>query len=276
MNRFRRIVTVGHNARVIVWNRRPTEREETVKQRSQGDIQRDALHRRQARSYPPQGCLWRLWRSASTLTESFRPNGIFFCWWRISWYFECPETDLQTVENAGCINESNTWSPKRVHVLAIWECLHCSTSDYGCEEMLELYTGVAQAGLTFTGIHMEVASKPKIPWIPATIHNSGWMDDCQVCHGSIEAISILDHVDVDQAYSHIASFHHSVQCHVRSHEWRDGSFGKDGDSMQGRLVLCSDVSLTEAFLILHRSHTNDGYSSDFRTQPRSFQEVAIL
>jgi hypothetical protein len=29
---------------VIVYNRRPTEREETVKQRSEGDMERDALN----------------------------------------------------------------------------------------------------------------------------------------------------------------------------------------------------------------------------------------
>jgi hypothetical protein len=81
MNPFRRIVTVGHNARVIVENRRPTEREETVKHRSEGDIQHDALNWRRARSNPPPACLWRLWRSVSTLTKPFHPNGIFFCWW---------------------------------------------------------------------------------------------------------------------------------------------------------------------------------------------------
>jgi hypothetical protein len=38
------MVTVGHIARVIVSNRRPTEQEETVKQQSEGDMQRDALN----------------------------------------------------------------------------------------------------------------------------------------------------------------------------------------------------------------------------------------
>jgi len=32
---------------------------------------------------------------------------------RISWYFECPETELHMAENACCINCADTWSPKR-------------------------------------------------------------------------------------------------------------------------------------------------------------------
>jgi len=81
MNPFRRMVTVGHNARVFVWNRRPTEREETAKRRQEGDMWRDVWSWCQARSNPPPGCLWWLWRSASTLTEPFRPDGNVFCWW---------------------------------------------------------------------------------------------------------------------------------------------------------------------------------------------------
>jgi hypothetical protein len=44
MNPFRHIVTVSHNARVIVYNRRLTEREETVKQRSEGVMERDTVN----------------------------------------------------------------------------------------------------------------------------------------------------------------------------------------------------------------------------------------
>jgi len=123
----------------------------------------------------------------------------------ISWDFESPETNLHIAENACCPNYADTWSPKRVHSLSNSQSPHCSTSDYGCEDKLELYTGVARVRLPITGIHTGVASKPKIRWIPATIHNSGWMDNCPVCHGSIEAISILDPLDVIEAYSHIAS-----------------------------------------------------------------------
>ena len=43
-------------------------------------MQRDAWYWGRARSNPPPGCLWRLWRSASTLTEPFRPDGNIFCW----------------------------------------------------------------------------------------------------------------------------------------------------------------------------------------------------
>jgi len=44
MNPFRRMVTVGNNASVFVYNRRPTEREEMAKQRSEGDMQRDVWY----------------------------------------------------------------------------------------------------------------------------------------------------------------------------------------------------------------------------------------
>jgi len=80
MNPFRRMVTVGHNARAFVSNRRPTEQEETVKRRSEGNMQRDAWYRGRARIDPPPGCLWQLWRSAFTPTEPFRPDGNIFCW----------------------------------------------------------------------------------------------------------------------------------------------------------------------------------------------------
>jgi len=194
---------------------------------------------------------------------------------RISWYFESPEADHHKGENACCINYANTWLPKRVYWLSKSQSAHFSTSDYGCEDTLELDSGVARARLPLTRIHPWVASEPKIGWISATIHNWGWMDDCQVCHGSIEAISILDPLDVEEAYSHIASCYYSVEWHVRSHGWRDASFGPEEDSMEGRLVLPCEVSSTEDLQILRRSDSHNGHASNFRAHPWSFQEVAI-
>jgi len=55
-------------------------------------------------------------------------------------------------------------------------------------------------------IYPTVASKCKIRWIPATLHNTGQIDHCQVYHGSLEAILMLDTVDVEEAYCHIAYF----------------------------------------------------------------------
>jgi len=194
----------------------------------------------------------------------------------IAWYLQCPEADLHMTENACCINCANTWSPKRGYWLSKSQCLHWSSSDYGCEVTLELYTGIARVRLSCTEIHTRVASRPKLQWIPATIHNSGWMDDCQVSHGSIEAISILDPPDVKEAYSRIASRYHSVQWHVRSHGWSDAAFGQEEDSMEGTLVLHSEVRSTEAFQILHSGDSNDWHASHFRTHARSFPEVAIM
>jgi len=78
----------------------------------------------------------------------------------ISWDFESPETDHHIAENACCINYADTWSPKRVHWLSKSQSPYCSTSNYECEDTLELYSGVARARLPITRIHARVASNP--------------------------------------------------------------------------------------------------------------------
>jgi len=60
MNPFRPMVTVGHNATVFIHNRIQTELEETAKPRPEGDMQRDAVYWRRARSSLPPGCLGHL------------------------------------------------------------------------------------------------------------------------------------------------------------------------------------------------------------------------
>jgi len=91
------MVTVGHNARVFVQNRWPTEREETVKRRSEGDMQRDALHWRRAERNPPPWCLWKLWRSHSARTELFFADVLsqlsllkLVSWPTPCWFKQCP------------------------------------------------------------------------------------------------------------------------------------------------------------------------------------------
>jgi len=195
---------------------------------------------------------------------------------RISWYFVSPEIDLDIAENACCIGYTDTWSSRRVDWLSKGQSPHCGTTYYGCEDMVELNTGVARACLSITGSHTRVAPKSKIHWLPATFHNSRRVDHCEVCHGSNEAISISDPVDVKEAYSHIASCYHSVQRHVRSHGWRDASFAQEDDSMEGRLVLRCQVSLTEVVKIQSWSDSNNGLATHFCTCPQSFSEVAII
>jgi len=77
---------------------------------------------------------------------------------RISWYFETPETDLHMAENCGSIDYTDTWSPLWVHWLSKSQSPHCSTSDYGCEDMLGLKSGVAHTCLPITRIYMRVAT----------------------------------------------------------------------------------------------------------------------
>jgi hypothetical protein len=63
----------------------------------------------------------------------------------ISTYIESAETDHHIAENACCIDYSGTWSSKRIHLLSISQYPDRSTTHYGCEDTLELNTGVAQA-----------------------------------------------------------------------------------------------------------------------------------
>jgi len=144
---------------------------------------------------------------------------------RISYWFESPETVLHIAENACCIDYADTRSSKRLHSLWKSKSPHCGTSDDGCEYTLELYTSVAWVHLPIAGIHTQVASKSGIQWLLATLHNTRWMHHCELYHGSIEVILILDPVYVDEAYSHIALHYHAVQWHVWSYGWHDVSFG---------------------------------------------------
>jgi hypothetical protein len=143
---------------------------------------------------------------------------------RISWYFESPEADHYIAENACWIDYADTWSSKQVHSPSKCNSLYYGTWNYGCEDTLGLYTGVTQAGLPITGIHSWVASTSKIHWIHATVTFTTWMHDSEVCPGSIKAIVTSDPVDVEKAYSHIASCYHSVQWPVRSHGWSEASY----------------------------------------------------
>jgi len=149
---------------------------------------------------------------------------------QISWYFGSPEIDLHIAENDCCIDYADTWLSKWVHWLSKSQSSHCCTTDYGCEDMVEINTGVARARLPITEIHTRVAPESKIHWLPATFHNSSWVYHCEVGHGSIEAILILHPVDLKEAYSDIASRYHSVQRHVWSPGRRDASFGQEEDS----------------------------------------------
>jgi len=128
----------------------------------------------------------------------------------ISRYFESPETDLPKAENDCCIDYTDTWSSKQVQWLWKSQSRNCSTTNQGCQDMLELDSRVAWASLPIMRFHSHVAPKSKIQQLLATLHNTGWMDCCQVCDGSFEVILILDPVDVEEAFIHIASCDHSV------------------------------------------------------------------
>jgi hypothetical protein len=100
-------------------------------------------------------------------------------------YIESPETDHDKAVNASCIDYSNTWSLKWVLWQSKCQSLHCSTSAYGFEDTLQLNTVVASASLPITRIHSWVAPAFQTQQLPATLHNTGRMDHCQVYDGSI-------------------------------------------------------------------------------------------
>jgi len=144
---------------------------------------------------------------------------------RISRYFESSQNDLHIAENACWMDYANTLLSKLVHWPSKSPCSHCCTTDYGFEDRLELDTAVTRAGQLITRCHLRVPRRSKIPWLPATLHNTRSMEHCKVCNGSNEAIPIFDPVDIDEAYSHIASHHLSQQWHVWSYRWHYASFG---------------------------------------------------
>jgi hypothetical protein len=77
-NVFRCMISVGHNCRVIIYNRRLTERQAMVKQWSEDNMEWDMLNWRQVQSNPPQGCLWWLWQHVFSPTEQFPQDRFFF------------------------------------------------------------------------------------------------------------------------------------------------------------------------------------------------------
>jgi len=144
---------------------------------------------------------------------------------RISWYFESPKIVYKIAENACGIDFADTGSSKRVHRVSNSQNPCRGTSDYGCEAALELINGVVRVRVQIMGIHARLAPKSTIQWLPATLQNSKWLDDCQIWHWSIGAIPIWDPGDVDEACLHIASPYHRVHWHVWLHEWRYANFG---------------------------------------------------
>jgi len=140
-------------------------------------------------------------------------------------HFEWPETDIHIAENVCCIEYADTWSSKHVHWLSNSQSTNRITTYYGCENTVELDTEVGWVSLPSTRIHPQVAWKSKIQQLPDTLHNSGWMDLCEVRHGSFQTIPILDRVDVKKAYGDSASCHHCLQWHGRSHGWHYTSVG---------------------------------------------------
>jgi len=57
------------------------------------------------------------------------------------------------------------------------QSMKCCSTNYGCEKTVEFETGVASVILLITRTHQREAHEFKIPQLPITLHNTGWMDD---------------------------------------------------------------------------------------------------
>ena len=143
---------------------------------------------------------------------------------RISRHIRTLVTELDNAENACCIDYSATWLSKRVYWLSKCESTYRSTTYDGTGNMVESDTGVASASLPIMRIHPAVAQESKVQWLPATLYNTGWMDHCEVRHESVEAIPILDPLDLAMAYSDSASHHRCLQWHARLYGRRFANF----------------------------------------------------
>jgi len=134
---------------------------------------------------------------------------------RLSRHFERSETDLDIARTACCIDYADTWSSKRVPWLATGQCPNSSTTYCGCENTVQFDMAVAWARLPILRIPLLVVWESTIQQLRARVHNTEWMDHCQVRDGSFRAVPILDPVDVEKANSYCASCHHCLQWHGR-------------------------------------------------------------
>jgi len=160
----------------------------------------------------------------------------------ISRNFESPETDLHRAENTCYINYADTTSSERVHWLSTSDSTNRSNTYYPCEDRVEFDTAVAAANILISRIHTRVAHESNIQSTPAALHNTGWMDNHQVCHGRFIAILILDLVDVEKAYGYPASHDHCVQWHVRLYGWCYGAFAEKKTQWMGDFYFAMKVA----------------------------------
>jgi len=118
----------------------------------------------------------------------------------ISRNVDSAETDLHIAVNADSIDYSDTRSSKQVHLLIYSLRTNLCATDYESENMMDFNTEVAWGSLPMTRIHPQVAHESKIQWVWITLHNTGWMDHCEVRHCSVKANLIQEIGVVREAY----------------------------------------------------------------------------
>jgi len=122
--------------------------------------------------------------------------------------YEIPKTDLHIVENACCIDQTDTWLLKRVDWPSLRQSMNRSTYYYAWENLLELDSGVTWVSLLISTICQQVAEESNTRWLLFTPHNKWSSELWQVHDRCVEAIPILHHLDVEEAYSYCTSPYH--------------------------------------------------------------------
>jgi len=194
----------------------------------------------------------------------------------ISRHLGRPETYHHIADIPCCIDYSDTLSSKRHHWLSNSQSTNHSTTYDGYENMMGFDTRGAWACLLIMRSHPKLAQESEILWFPPTHHNTGWMDHRQVSYGSLEAIPILDPVDVEKSYGYSGSCHHCLQWHGWSYASRYASSSVAEESMEGWLTLRCEVCMTDAVKISCWSHSNQRYGSRFSPYLWFFPEVVII
>jgi len=84
---------------------------------------------------------------------------------------------------------------------------------------MELYIVVARARVPITGIHTRVASKSKIEWIPATFHNSGWVE---IVKYVLEVLRPFRYWTLWMSKTHTVTLHHVITAYNDMFDHMDG------------------------------------------------------
>jgi len=135
---------------------------------------------------------------------------------RISRYLVRPKNNLPIAANACCIDTAETWLSKEVDRLSNCQSSLRGTAYYGFDDTFKFDSGVAWVSRPITRIHPRVPPESKLHWIPATLHNTGWMD---LVRYIMEVLRPFEYGTLWMLKRHTVTVHHviTVYCHMMDH-----------------------------------------------------------